>query len=193
MREDDANLLDEYQHVLHPTFKKTMETYVTMIGYIQRTTKELQRKSIALSRAQFFWIIWSTGLLTVAQWVEVIIGQVYISKDSTKLVAKHFHNGVQAGQLTSQEKAAVASLRKESKEMSSDASLPVVDADREEMIDPFDARVAKRMKVETEEELGDGFDCRLILGSAAEVERVRSMADKILQLPASVLVLLFLR
>jgi hypothetical protein len=57
----------------------------------------------------------------------------------------------------------------------------VVDADREEMIDPFDARVAKRMKVEAEEELGDYFDRRLILGSAAEVERVWSMADKILQ------------
>jgi hypothetical protein len=61
-------------------------------------------------------------------------------------------------------------------------ALPEVDADREEMIDPFDARVANRMKVETEEELGDYFDCRFILGSAAEVERVCSMADKILQL-----------
>jgi hypothetical protein len=84
------------------------------------------------------------------------LGSYYIRKDSTKLVAKHFHNGViklqknQAGQLTSQEKAAVASLRKESK-ISSDAALPVVDVDREEMVDPFDARVAKRMKVEAEE------------------------------------------
>jgi hypothetical protein len=69
----------------------------------------------------------------------------------------------------------------------------VVDVDREEMIDPFDARVAKRMKVEAEEDLGDYFDCRFILGSAAEVEKVWSMADKILQLPASVLVILFLR
>jgi hypothetical protein len=104
--------------------------------------------------------------------VEVIIGQIAVSLDrtilgSTKLVAKHFHNGViklqknQAGQLTSQEKAAVASLRKESKEISSDAALPVVDVDREEMIDPFDARVAKRMKVEAEEELGE----YLIVGS----------------------------
>jgi hypothetical protein len=57
MREDDANLLDKQQHVLHPTFKKTMATYVTMLGYIKRTTKELQIKSIALSRAQFFWMI----------------------------------------------------------------------------------------------------------------------------------------
>jgi hypothetical protein len=38
-----------------------------------------------------------------------------------------------------------------------------------------------RMKVESEEEMGDYFDCRFILGSLVKVERVWSMADKILQ------------
>jgi hypothetical protein len=182
MREDDANLIDKHQHVLHPTFKKTIETYVTMLGYIQRTTKELQRKGITISRAQFFlddlidWVAEGRAMSGSNHWASRCqLGSYDISKDSRKLVARHFHNGViklqknQAGQLTSQEKATVASLRKENNEISSHAALPVVDADREEMIDPFDARVAKRMNVEAEEELGDNFDCRFILGSAAEV------------------------
>jgi hypothetical protein len=164
-------------------FKKTMETYVTMLGYIQRTTKEFQRKGITLSRAQFFllddlidWVAEGRAMSGSNHWARRCqLGSYYNSKDGTKLVAKHFHNGViklqknQAGQLTCQEKAAVASLRKENKEISADAALCVVDADREEMIDPFDAPVAKRMKGEAEEELGDYFDCRFILGSAAEV------------------------
>jgi hypothetical protein len=102
-----------------------METYVTMLGYIKRTTKKLQRKGITLSRAQFFlddlfdWVAEGRAMSGSNHWASRCqLGSYYISKDSTNFVAKHFHNGViklqknQAGQLTSQEKAAVASLRK---------------------------------------------------------------------------------
>jgi hypothetical protein len=120
-----------------------------------------------------------------ARWCQ--LGSLYIGKDSPKLVSKDFHNGViklqknRGGQLTPPEKAAVSSLIKGIGEVSENLETTVVDLDLEEPIDLFDARVAKKLKVEAEEQLGEYFDCSFILGSAAEVERVWSTADQILK------------
>lgn len=201
-RENPFRVNTEDRHLLLPVFKQTIERYVKMLGFMQLTNEALQQKCIKLADAQMHldtltcWIAeGNASQQTEKHWAKGChLGGEYIGKDSNKVVNKDFHNGVikiqdgDASKMTHGEAAAVASLRKDAGKVAVAASRAATTVDARTSTThahgalqiAYNERIDKKRKERADEQYGDYRNCDFILGSAAEIERVWSAAEKIL-------------
>jgi hypothetical protein len=110
------------ERILLPSFKKRIESYTEMLEFTDEANVHLQKRGITLGDAQLHldFLIENIKESNASSpssnhWAkDCKLGSVYISKDSSRLVSKEFHNGVikiQSGGamlLTAREAAAVA-------------------------------------------------------------------------------------
>jgi hypothetical protein len=199
--------------LLLPTFKQKFQRYTTMLGFVNLANEAIQAKGIKLFDAQMH----LDNLIELIEagnkssrgeghWARGCqLGISYIGRNSDKSVSKDFHNGVMkiqgagTSQLTDDEKAAVAPLRKDGKgatklkddgtdsedeDDSEDGGVSLHDAvahvTPEALCLEYEKQIERKRKQRDEIKYGEYRNCDFILGSGAEIERVWSAAEKFL-------------
>ena len=186
-----------FQVIIHPTkfpkdnftlnktinFKHKVDKYESMMNHIQGTTKLLQTNKWTLSQCREILDILIEDIESHSEepgydLYNCSLGKEYIGRDSNKVSHKDFENGVckiQQGRfndLTDDEKMACKSLRVDENAGNQDFRI-------DENALSFQERVAKRLKLKSDGSV-QWHNANFILRSVAEVERLWSTADRVL-------------
>jgi hypothetical protein len=160
----------------------------------QESNEALQERGITLADAQLH-LDYLTGRIDEGNMESCVdnhwakgcrLGITYIGKDSDKLVYKEFHNGVVRIQtadlmlLTPREEPAVRCLRKDGSVDGEQVSRAASPVPPKTVMIAYKEQMEKNRKERDEDKYGEYRKCDFIRGSAAEIERVWSAAEKVL-------------
>jgi hypothetical protein len=158
----------------------------------QESNEALKERGISLADAQLH-LDYPTGQIDEGHMESCVdnhwakgcrLGITYIGKDSDKLVCKDFHNGFVKVQtaalmlLTPREEAAVRCLRKDGRVDGEQVSKVASPVPPKTVKIAYKEQMEKKRKEREEDKYGEYRKCDFILGSAAEIERVWSAAEK---------------
>jgi hypothetical protein len=193
--------------LLSVSFKNQVQRYCTMLGYMNCSCVSLQKKGIKLLDAQLHLdnlveqVEEGNTSLSETHWArDCHLGSIYIGRDSKKLVSSAFHNGIlkiqgkKSSDLTREEKLAVAPLKKDNQvndnsfhgndedidNNSDDGGRETCGHNLKSLQSTYEKHMNRKRKEREEEKYGQHINCDFILGSAAEIERVWSAAERVL-------------
>ena len=170
--------------ILTEQFRLKVDRWRMMLEDIDCVTKMLQTKGISLSYSQELLSDLRGDIVEATLPQHRLhgcgLGGVYIAENSEKLVSRHFHSGVikiqtnMTATMTVAEKTACATL----KVMDTNARNEMLSNDSANL--SFVERQAKKQRLRLRLVDDSWANCDFILGSAAEVERLWSLAENIL-------------
>ena len=171
----------EFMATSNPAFTNRVTKYEKMLGSINVVTMELQRKGATISECRdalnsILEAVNDEKAMKSAPLYGCRLEGKYLSVDSTIVECPNFENGVtkilnkEENKLSDVEKHAVRNLRRNIPTYEDESVSPIFMSMRE--------RLAKRRKMNSRSE--EYIDCKFILGSVAEAERVWSMAKYVL-------------